>query len=161
MLKNEIKTLFPRTLYPAILGVCWHAACPGRNAKVSLVETKGHYTVTQAYMKGKRTDVIKGSVMILVCNSALTSHTIFFFFGDPHLSLVCVHAHLSATLWTAAHQAPLSLVFPRQEYWSRLPSSSKGSSWLRDRTQVSCIFCTGRQILYHWVTWEAPLSDTF
>ena len=26
-----------------------------------------------------KTDVIKGSVMILVCNSALTSHTIFFF----------------------------------------------------------------------------------
>ena len=30
-------------------------------------------------------------------------------------------------------------------------SSSRGSSQLRDRTQVSCI---GRQILYHWVTWE-------
>ena len=31
-------------------------------------------------------------------------------------------------------------------------SSSRGSSWLRDRTWVSCI---GRLILYHWVTWEA------
>ena len=28
--------------------------------------------------------------------------------------------------WTAAHQAPLSLGFPRQEYWSRLPFSSPG-----------------------------------
>ena len=28
---------------------------------------------------------------------------------------------LFATLWTVAHQAPLSLGFPRQEYWSRLP----------------------------------------
>ena len=26
-----------------------------------------------------------------------------------------------ATLWTVAHQAPLSLGFPRQEYWSGLP----------------------------------------
>ena len=31
-------------------------------------------------------------------------------------------------------------------------SFSRGSSWPRDRTHVSCI---GRQILYHWVTWEA------
>ena len=27
---------------------------------------------------------------------------------------------LFATLWTVAHQAPLSMGFPRQEYWSRL-----------------------------------------
>ena len=25
------------------------------------------------------------------------------------------------TLWTIAHKAPLSMGFPRQEYWSRLP----------------------------------------
>ena len=31
-----------------------------------------------------------------------------------------------ATPWTVAHQAPLSLGFPRQEYWSRLPFSSPG-----------------------------------
>ena len=29
-----------------------------------------------------------------------------------------------ATLWTVAHQAPLSMGFPRQEYWSRLPFPS-------------------------------------
>ena len=28
---------------------------------------------------------------------------------------------LFATTWTVAHQAPLSLGFPRQEYWSGLP----------------------------------------
>ena len=28
---------------------------------------------------------------------------------------------LCATLWTAARQAPLSMGFPRQEYWSGLP----------------------------------------
>ena len=31
-------------------------------------------------------------------------------------------------------------------------SFSKGSSWTRDRTRVSCI---GRQVLYHLATWEA------
>ena len=28
--------------------------------------------------------------------------------------------------WTAAHQAPLSMGFPRQEYWSGLPFPSPG-----------------------------------
>ena len=31
-----------------------------------------------------------------------------------------------ATLWTVAHQAPLSMGFLRQEYWSRLPFPSPG-----------------------------------
>ena len=31
------------------------------------------------------------------------------------------HVRLSATLWTAAYQAPLSMGFSRQEYWSGLP----------------------------------------
>ena len=30
------------------------------------------------------------------------------------------HVQLIATLWTVAHQAPLSMEFPRQEYWSGL-----------------------------------------
>ena len=42
----------------------------------------------------------------------------------------CMHASwfsciwLWATLWTAAHQAPLSTGFSRQEYWSGLPFPS-------------------------------------
>ena len=31
-----------------------------------------------------------------------------------------------ATPWTIAHQAPLSMAFPRQEYWSELPSPTPG-----------------------------------
>ena len=30
------------------------------------------------------------------------------------------------TPWTVAHQAPLSMGFPRQEYWSELPFPSPG-----------------------------------
>ena len=37
-------------------------------------------------------------------------------------SLSCVW--LSATPWTAAHQAPLSIGFSRQEYWSGVPLPS-------------------------------------
>ena len=37
--------------------------------------------------------------------------------------LSCVH---SCIPWTVAHQAPLSMGFPRQEYWSGLPFPSPG-----------------------------------
>ena len=41
---------------------------------------------------------------------------------------VCMLSHvwLFATPWTIAHQAPLSMGFPRQEYWSGLPLPSPG-----------------------------------
>ena len=34
------------------------------------------------------------------------------------------HVQLLATPWTVGHQAPLSMKFPRQEYWSGLPFPS-------------------------------------
>ena len=36
------------------------------------------------------------------------------------------HVWLSMTPWTIAHQAPLSMGFSRQEYWSGLPCPSPG-----------------------------------
>ena len=40
-------------------------------------------------------------------------------------------------------------------------SFSRGSSWSRDRTWVSCISCIGRQILYCWATCEVlPIGYT-
>ena len=43
-----------------------------------------------------------------------------------HYCVICVrlvtqHGWLSATLWTVARQAPLSMGFTRQEHWSGLP----------------------------------------
>ena len=59
--------------------------------------------------------------------------------------IICVHAQslshvqLFATLWTVAHQAPLSMGFPRQEYWRGLPFPPPGGlSQSRDQTSVSC-----------------------
>ena len=72
---------------------------------------------------------------------------------------VCVLSHfrhvwLFATLWTVAHQAPLSVGFSRQEYCSRLlclppgdaPDSSPTSPTLEGRFFTTC------------ATWEAPLN---
>ena len=47
-----------------------------------------------------------------------------------HVECVCAlvlsPVRLLSTPWAVAHQAPLSVGFPRQEYWSRLPFSSPG-----------------------------------
>ena len=50
------------------------------------------------------------------------------------------------TLWTIACQAPLSMEFSREEYWSELPSPSPGE--LPDPgSNLGLLHC--RQIIYH------------
>ena len=51
----------------------------------------------------------------------------------------------SATLWTAARQAPLFMGFPRQEYWNGLPFPSPEALPEPGIERVS--YC--RQILHH------------
>ena len=50
---------------------------------------------------------------------------------ERSFELVCVcycfsHVQLFTTLWAAARQAPLSMGFSRQEYWSELPFPPPG-----------------------------------
>ena len=54
------------------------------------------------------------------------------------------HVWLFATPWSVSHQAPLTMGFSWEEYWSGLVaiSFSRGSSQPRDRTRVSYISCT-------------------
>ena len=40
------------------------------------------------------------------------------------------HVRLFVTAWTAAYQAPLSMGFSRQEYWSGVPSPSPSAEYL-------------------------------
>ena len=56
------------------------------------------------------------------------------------------HVWLFATLWTVAHQAPLSMGFSRQEYWSGLPCLLQG---LPDPGIDLC--------LLHWQAGSLPL----
>ena len=65
--------------------------------------------------------------------SPMIKTDIFFlvlFLGDLVGLLMCVWSRSvvsdSATLWTVAHQAPLSMGFSRQEYWSGVPFLSPG-----------------------------------
>ena len=57
---------------------------------------------------------------------------------------------------SVAHQAPLSMGFFSQEYWSGLPCPpARGSFQPRDRTRISYVSCFGRWILYARATREA------
>ena len=56
--------------------------------------------------------------------------------------------------WTVVHQAPLSMGFFRQEYWSALPFPSPGDLQPRDPTQVSCVSFIAGRFFTHWATEE-------
>ena len=60
------------------------------------------------------------------------------------------HMQFFGTPWTIAHQAPLSMGFSRQEYWSGWPFPSPGDVPRQGTKPTSP--CIGRQILYHWPT---------
>ena len=87
---------------------------------------------------------------------------------------ICLHLHVSifckavvgnmcvlSRVWlfvtpgTVAHQAPLSMRFPRQEYWNGLTFPSAGDLPNPEIEPVSSFI--GRQILYHWSTSVTPL----
>ena len=55
----------------------------------------------------------------------------------------------SVTPWTVARQAPLSMGFSRQEYWSGVPFPSPGDLPNLGIEPASRIAFTGGQILYH------------
>ena len=65
---------------------------------------------------------------------------------------------LFVTPWIVACKVPLSMGFVRQEYWSGFPFPPQGISSTQG-LNLSHGSCIGRQILYHWATWEAPLLN--
>ena len=72
------------------------------------------------------------------------------------ITLSCFsHVWLCVTPWTAASQAPLSMGFPKQEYWSGLPFPFPGDLPDPGTEPVSFHLLHCRQILYHWAIGEA------
>ena len=66
---------------------------------------------------------------------------------------------LFATLWTVAHQAPLSMGLSRQEYWSGLPCPPPGIFLTQGSNpqllgiphwQAGFFFFFGREVLHHY-----------
>ena len=70
------------------------------------------------------------------------------------------HVWLFVTLWTVAHQAPLSMGFSRQEYWSGLPCPPPGDlpdPGIKPKCLLSPALVSG--FFTTITTWEAPKSD--
>ena len=74
--------------------------------------------------------------------------------------LLCVctsilsHVQFFVTPWTIAHQAPLSMGFSRQEYWSGLPIPSPGDL-PNPGIEPASLALVGR-FSTNSTTWEAP-----
>ena len=67
----------------------------------------------------------------------------------------------SLTPWTVALQAPLSMGFPREEYWSGLPFPCPGNlpdPGIETRSLASSVLA-GRLFITS-VTWEAHILDS-
>ena len=64
---------------------------------------------------------------------------------------------LSVTLWTVAHQAPLSMGFSRQEYWSGLPYPPPGDlPNPRIKLMALTLPALAGGFFTTTATWEAP-----
>ena len=106
-----------------------------------------------------------GLVAAISFSSSFCSLSVWFMiwlvaFMAPLCMHACVlscfsHVQLFVTPWTAAHQAPLSVEFPRQEYWRGLPFPSPGD--LPNQGSNLCLLHCWWS-LYHCTTREVNTS---
>ena len=71
--------------------------------------------------------------------------------------LTFTRVQLFATLWTVAYQAPLSMGFSRQEYWSGLPFPPAGIFLTQALCPRLLYLLHGRRILYLLSHLRSPL----
>ena len=74
-----------------------------------------------------------------IVNVVLLYPSLAYYLTYSRYKIVFNHIQLFVTPWTVAHQAPLSVGFSRQEYWSRLPFPPRGDllPQPRDQTLIS------------------------
>ena len=82
----------------------------------------------------------------------LNIHTLYIYI---YIHIYWAQSYL--TLWDpidySLPSSPVHGIFQAIMEWVAI-SSSRESSQPRDQTHISCVSCTGRQVL-HWATWEA------
>ena len=73
-------------------------------------------------VENSKYDNLRGyCVHVYVCTCVYVKYC-----AQNHVYLLVAQLCLFVTPWTVAHQAPLSMEFSRQEYWSFLPFHSPG-----------------------------------
>ena len=76
-----------------------------------------------------------------------------------HVLSPCSLVQLNTILWTAAHQAPLSMRFSRQEYWSGLPCPPPGDLPYPGIQPMSLMSpALARGFIATSTTWEAQFT---
>ena len=95
-----------------------------------LVVSKGSFTVTsETHGNSGRVDILGVNFLVHFADGGSTTLPFYLFLKATVLLLLLLlsrfsHVRLCATPQTAAHQAPPSLGFSRQEHWSGLPFPS-------------------------------------
>ena len=120
--KSCLILLWPRVLEPDSLLCPWDF--PGKNTRMGC-----HFILQGIFQTRGQTHVSCIGWRILSQWATWEAHMRW-----------CVHAYAShfshirifTTLWTAAHWAPLSMGFSRQEYWSGLPCPPPGYLSMRE-----------------------------
>ena len=117
----------------------WSSSASGPDVRWSLLQLGDVYlkfkSLKFAYHLGSEEDLVLSLprrfklIFVLVCGQSRFSHV-----------------QLFETTWYVACQAPLSMRFSRQEYWSGLPCPLAEES---SRTHSSYVSCIGRWVLYH------------
>ena len=88
----------------------------------------------------------------LYCNKNPLTEIISYIWKSESVKMLVIR--LFVILWTVGHQAPLSMEFSRQEFWSGKKKDSSGKKIpfsresLQPRYQIP-VFLYCRQILYH------------
>ena len=98
--------------------------------------------------------------------TSLYTSSIFYFFFVVFLTVwPCMLNYFNCTqvfvpLWAVPARFPCLWDCPgKNTEWVAI-SSSRRSSWPRNWTQVSCISCIGRLVLYHWRHLGSPVFFT-
>ena len=94
-----------------------------------------------------------------LCLKYLLSYLVFLV--NPH-ACECSVAQLCPILWNSMDYHPpgssVHGIFQTRILEHVAISYYRGSPWPRDWNRVSCVFCIGRWILYHWATGEALVN---
>ena len=72
---------------------------------------------------------------------------------------LCSATQSYGTLWTVAHQAPLSMGFFRQKYWSGLPFPSSGDHPTHSHKKMLCTLTTWYLTFQNKVSWNKILVN--
>ena len=105
------------------------------NFSFSIIPSKEHPGLNSFRMDWLDLLAVQGTLKSLLqhhsSKASVLRHSAFFTvqLSHPYMLLLLLLSHFSrvrlfSTPWTAAHQAPPSMGFSRQEYWSGMPSPS-------------------------------------